>query len=262
MSEKSNKLIYLIYGIIQSVLTVVCGGCLIAACLAIYDHGNGAFSRESVAAQFGKIALPVILCLAGVIFGAVLTVVLPREQQKLKGNMAPSDAIKKLFPRLNTQECPPRYIALLKKEQTLRLVLRLVATALCVILAVPCALYLFDLSNFDDIGGGLTEDILAAMFWILPATVAGLAAWTVVTFACHKSYQRELSLLKLAIKEVPAQRQKAVAPVKKSGYAVWLIRGAVFLVAIVFIVLGIVNGGNEDVLEKAIRICTECIGLG
>ena len=33
-------------------------------------------------------------------------------------------------------------------------------------------------------------------------------------------------------------------------------------VALVFILLGIFNGGVQDVLGKAIAICTECIGLG
>ena len=30
----------------------------------------------------------------------------------------------------------------------------------------------------------------------------------------------------------------------------------------VFIVLGVLNGSMEDVLRKAINLCTECIGLG
>ena len=32
--------------------------------------------------------------------------------------------------------------------------------------------------------------------------------------------------------------------------------------ALVLIILGIFNGGMQDVVEKAIKICTECIGLG
>ncbi|MBQ9027901.1 MAG: thioredoxin [Lachnospiraceae bacterium] len=32
--------------------------------------------------------------------------------------------------------------------------------------------------------------------------------------------------------------------------------------AILFIVMGIFNGSMKDVLVKAIRICTECVGLG
>ena len=34
------------------------------------------------------------------------------------------------------------------------------------------------------------------------------------------------------------------------------------VVAIVFIILGVSNGGMNDVLQKAVRICTECIGMG
>ena len=39
-------------------------------------------------------------------------------------------------------------------------------------------------------------------------------------------------------------------------------RVVILLIGILFVVLGIVNGGMRDVLEKAIKICTECIGLG
>lgn len=35
-----------------------------------------------------------------------------------------------------------------------------------------------------------------------------------------------------------------------------------FLVSAVFIVTGLLNGQNESVLSKAVRICMECIGLG
>nr|MBE6545081.1 thioredoxin [Oscillospiraceae bacterium] len=37
---------------------------------------------------------------------------------------------------------------------------------------------------------------------------------------------------------------------------------AVAAVALILIAAGIFNGGMEDVLQKAVKICTECIGLG
>ena len=37
---------------------------------------------------------------------------------------------------------------------------------------------------------------------------------------------------------------------------------AVFAVAVVFVIAGIMNGSMEDMLIKAVNICTECIGLG
>ena len=45
-------------------------------------------------------------------------------------------------------------------------------------------------------------------------------------------------------------------------YFVWVVRCAVAVIGVAFVVLGVLNGGMEDVLGKAIRICTECIGLG
>ena len=41
-----------------------------------------------------------------------------------------------------------------------------------------------------------------------------------------------------------------------------LMRAAVFAAAIALILLGVFNGGARDVLVKAVRICSECIGLG
>ena len=35
-----------------------------------------------------------------------------------------------------------------------------------------------------------------------------------------------------------------------------------FLLSLLFMLLGVINGGARDVLIKAINICTECIGLG
>ena len=41
--------------------------------------------------------------------------------------------------------------------------------------------------------------------------------------------------------------------------ALWV---ALLCVSITLIILGILNGGALDVLAKAVRICSECIGLG
>ena len=41
--------------------------------------------------------------------------------------------------------------------------------------------------------------------------------------------------------------------------ALW---AALFILGLALVVLGILNGGARDVLAKAIRICSECIGLG
>ena len=56
---------------------------------------------------------------------------------------------------------------------------------------------------------------------------------------------------------------KAIAFVKENEKPITLgVRIAFVGCAIVFIIIGIYNGGMADVLNKAIKICTECIGLG
>lgn len=41
-----------------------------------------------------------------------------------------------------------------------------------------------------------------------------------------------------------------------------LLWAALLCAALVLVVLGVVNGGARDVLAKAVKICSECIGLG
>ncbi len=42
-------------------------------------------------------------------------------------------------------------------------------------------------------------------------------------------------------------------------HALW---AALVCTALLLIALGVMNGGAQDVLAKAIKICSECIGLG
>ena len=48
----------------------------------------------------------------------------------------------------------------------------------------------------------------------------------------------------------------------KNKLAINIARGVILGLSMVLIVVGIFDGSVEDVLQKAINICTECIGLG
>ena len=54
--------------------------------------------------------------------------------------------------------------------------------------------------------------------------------------------------------------KKAVSA--KSGRRIKIIRAVVLILAVVLIILGVRNGGLDDMFAKGASICTECIGLG
>ena len=49
MTKKTAGLIHRVYGILLSISIFIAGLCLMAACLGIYDSGNGEFTRQIVA---------------------------------------------------------------------------------------------------------------------------------------------------------------------------------------------------------------------
>lgn len=72
----------------------------------------------------------------------------------------------------------------------------------------------------------------------------------------------------LGVKDDALDISKTVSPlplkaVPQDGTLVSSVtRAAVLALAVAFIVLGVLNGGLEDVLTKANAVCMECVGLG
>ena len=60
----------------------------------------------------------------------------------------------------------------------------------------------------------------------------------------------------------PAGKIHPCPPRVQSRKTVSIMRLVVVCLGVLFIILGVMNGGSRDVLVKAINICTECIGLG
>ena len=101
------------------------------------------------------------------------------------------------------------------------------------------------------------ETVMGDMLWhVAPWVIVGFGVMIAASLAFGRSVERELALLrevpKTAPKKAPEGRRVPLTP----------LRAALYIIAIVFIVLGVMNGGLRDVLVKAINICTECIGLG
>ena len=158
------------------------------------------------------------------------------------------------------------------KERALQKKLQLggwIGFAVCML---PSLLYITNGAHFALTDAeGLDHSIVSMVAFVVPWTVIGLACLVVTTVLQGKSMQCESDAASARMKEEKAA--EAVKVAKDTSAALYntspetarrriLIRRVLLVAAVIFVVLGVQNGSMKDVLVKAIRICTECVGLG
>ena len=96
--------------------------------------------------------------------------------------------------------------------------------------------------------------ILPLFFCALGLTIAGI----ILGIRDEKAEKpaRDEKLLR----DLSSIREKAVH--QQADSKTRILRTAVLVIALILIIIGILNGGLEDVLAKGAAICTECVGLG
>lgn len=262
--ESSQNKIRLICGIVLSVLIVVVGICLIFSCLSIYRSGESPFTREAISAAFSKISVPVYLCLLAIVVAGVLAMVLPTQERRPRASVNAALQLQRIREKINHHNAS--LSAPLRKKYwqgvRFRYGCRIGCAVICIASALPLILYLIDLSHFTP---ALNESVIAATYMALPFVLIGGIACLLERYLERISINREIQLWKSVMEEqqltcgAPQTRQKRDFP---NGILLCVVRAVVLLTAVVLIGMGVFNGGMRDVLGKAIKICTECIGLG
>ena len=135
--------------------------------------------------------------------------------------------------------------------------------------------YLANAENF--LANNVTDEVKEMTFSFLPYLVGCFLCALGITIYEGISVKKETELVKSLFKESVAAGYKKGEDLPKSKWqrfkekvdeffsrkkVLLVTRACVFALCVAFIIVGIVNGGLEDVLGKAIRICQECIGLG
>ena len=285
--EKSEKF-RLIYSIFLGLFTVAVGIAIICVAADIYYSGKGTgviYTRAIVSDRLIALAIPIIFLIAAIIFGAIFPL------YQVKAKRQPEETLKRLQSKIPRAGEGKEYSAALtayKKAATVRLVAWLVALAVVLASSIVTLVYVVDVANFAD--KDLNDGVLDFVGHILPWLAAAFAAIIAATVVCGVFASKQVAAAKTMIKtgdkasgtQKPelAAITKAKAVLSKPAFAwigksvaavksaaekpafIWAVRGALFVVAVVFIVLGILNDGAEDVLMKAINICKECIGMG
>lgn len=257
MAQEKIKRLHLIYGCILSVLLIAVAIALIVSCLHIYNSGDRPYSPASISAHFQSISLLVYAAIAAVIGGIALHLIFPLSAERPKGIKDERAILRRHQEKAGPLTCT--YAQRAERKQKERFLARWICCILFVLLMILPSLYFMDTDHFTV--ADLNQDVVRALVYSLVPAILGLTLSYFCKRFCQRSIQQEIDIWKEAIKNgcvSPSQKTSAPAPDKRIFY----VRTLIGIVALVFIVIGILNGGAMDVLLKAIAICTECIGLG
>ncbi len=271
MKEKSIKYIHKIYAAILSLLVLTVGVLFILSCLKIYHSGSRPFSRESVAAAFSAIAVPVYLCIVFAVGAIPLSLCLPIKKAKSKATDLTEISLLRLAQKLDSEACPKELSDKIKHEQRLRKVLVSLLSLLYLVGAVVAILYVTNTANFQ--AQNANAEIINATLMLVWCLLPPFALSFLVVFLNHRSRVRELALTKEALRAQNGKfSETSEKKSKLASFKVWFekhentvtkaLRIVLVAAGIACLIAGIWNGGANDVLQKAVKICTECIGLG
>ena len=198
-----------------------------------------------------------MLCIVGVIGGAVLSLI-DRSTKKEKTVLSTSRLLKIAKRRFDPQLCKSEDLSALDTVKRTRHAVYITAAVVSAVL-IGVAIALAVLIPEHNIATK-DRDVVKALLLALPSTVITLGLVYSTMSVSEALDSRELEIIKRTGIKTP---ELYSAPENKAlSRSLPLARIVVLALGVLFVVLGIFNGGAGDVLNKAVAICTECIGLG
>ncbi len=283
MSEKTCKTVRLCYGIALSLMTVITGALFIWQTLDIYlSGGNRPFTSAIVSERLTRISPAFWIWIVMIIIGFVLWEVfaVPAKRAPLKDDCYALRRIKKRVPP-KVGESGLASLTVIKRWEVISLIVKIAAAALCLAGTAYAIAYLATSANFPktDVNG----EMLNMAKHLAPCAFAALLILCGVTLYLSISAKKQLPHVKQLIASAKSDEKNGVEavyvtatdyelekedlrsalnPVLNHKYFILGVRIFLAVLAVTFIILGIVNGNMRAILIKAINICTECIGLG
>lgn len=300
VTEATSRKINLIYGIFLSVLTVAVGALFIAQVVSIYvnNASPNMYSPEIIGRYYMPVvAVPFYIWIAAAVVGFVLSELFP-VSVSVKGKPDNRALLKRLSRRLPEGYGNAPFsadYALFRREVLISRIVRAVVAIVCVVSGVMCAVYLLNPANFS--ASDLNKDVFNMFLHVFPWLAASLFCCIAASVYESISVKRRLGAVKRLIASPPEPAQNNAQtdaqdgvqnPEKRSGFigvcnavarairgaynavvravssktGILVIRIAVGVVALSFLIYGAVSGGVNEVLVKAVKICMECVGLG
>lgn len=259
-----NKIIDKLFLIIMSVQTVLMGIAFIIQVLRIYNSspGNDPYNKTIVWEYIKQISiiliLWVILIIASFVYFKIRNTYKENDKSKIT-NIQKLKNLLRIAPEFNNPNLEEEY-KLIKYEEKKRLIAWIVNIVILVICSIMGMCYVFNKKHFEAYGDNnqqMIDMVTYLLPWIIISFISTIVCVIIEEFSAVKSLDAVKKIIKNDGKLIRQYNEK-----KKVNFAINITRGILIATSLILIIVGINNGGAQGVLEKAINICTECIGLG
>ena len=174
-------------------------------------------------------------------------------------NITKLNGLMTICPEFTNEDLDEEY-SLIKNEKKNRKIVWIINIVIVSICSIMGLCYLLNKKHFDA-SGDLIKQAIDMGIHLLPWCIIGFVCSIITTLYEEYSAKKEVELVKKIIK-TDGKKKKEVINSKENNKTINIIRVSLLTLSVLLIVVGIFNGGAADVLQKAINICTECIGLG
>ena len=254
---QKNKLIDKLFLIVVSILTILIGIVFIVQVLRIYYGNNGDYTFD-ICGKYLLEMLPImIIWILSLVFSSVYFN-LKRSSNKSVAKVTYAYRYKFYESMYVIDESFKNEYDFINKEKKKRKIALIINVVVLVICAGMSLGYLLNVKHFDSTGD-LSKQAIDMGICLLP--------WVVISFGClicttiyeEFSYKKCIDVIKVFIKN---GKKEVIKKDNNEQKIINVLRVTILTISIVLIIVGIFDGGAMDVLQKAINICTECIGLG
>lgn len=255
--EKVFKIIKYITAVFSFVMFI----CFIVQLSRIYFSSlKPLYSRDLVIGYLLQI-LPVIIIHILVIIIAFIFSLLVKEQKDYYVKTTNEAKLKILERRFN-DNCSnnTNYKSLMKihNKKKIAIVISLLLYLICLIMT---SLYLFNPNHFI-YNGDINGQIIDMLIHISPWLVIALLTLIIYTYYINYLAKIGLSYAKSILKEEGISKSIKFKKIAHEKLILNIVRLSIIVIAVTLIIIGVVAGEPQRVYQKAINICTECIGLG
>ena len=257
----ANQKLKRILAIATTVGVILTGILFIVCCAHLYfTGGEEPYSRERVGEYLLITLAPSVITVSLALFGFILSALSEKEKEETtkRTKIELLESYSKNYD-INAFEGETKSEIL--KLRKGRNIFKYVAYSFSAAVFLVILVYICFFAKFTT--ETINADIIAALAFALPMSALALGIHVPRLYVAEKSAQRELDLMRAYVRENKISKIECGEVQTKKKVDLALVTKCVLCAAaIVLIVLGVINGGIGDVFGKAVRICTECIGLG